>query len=144
MTSNKQRLAQWLTYAGTLPFLASTLGEFMHFSLGPIDPKLLAVTYGAIILSFICGIHWGIYLFKSEDCASNLFVTSNIIALFAWVTLFVFPNWYTFPLLAGCFLFLLLLDFRMRSDTVLPEWFYPIRRNATFIVVANLVIIGFI
>jgi hypothetical protein len=40
-----------------------------------------------------------------------------------------------------CFIYLLILDVKLRVAGILPEWFYDLRRNATVIVVLCLVAI---
>lgn len=130
------KLAKILTYSGTLPLIVCVV--LIFFPIVGIDGSILAKTYGAIILSFLCGMHWASFLFFSEKCPYNLLVTSNIVALLAWCSLLITYQEITFISQALCFLFLLTLDFRLRDAGVLPEWFYQLRRNATIIVVSCL------
>lgn len=137
-------LAQILTYGGTLPLIACAALVTTSYH----DPSIIriACTYSAIIVSFLCGIHWAIYLFFSEKCPRNFLISSNGIALLAWGSLLSLGHHsLSFLLQAVCFLYLLTLDLKLRDAGVLPEWFYTLRRNATGIVVLCLsVFVGYV
>ncbi len=105
------------------------------------DSNLIAKTYAAIIISFLCGIHWAAHLFFAEKCPRNLLLTSNAVALLAWSSLLI-PNQQIATLLQVlCFVYLLILDLKLRAAGILPKWFYALRRNATAIVVSSLIAI---
>ena len=133
MKENHIKLTKILTYSGTLPLIGSLL--LTQFPLSVVDTKLVASTYSAIIISFLCGIHWAVYLFFAEECPSNLLLTSNAVALLAWGSLLLEPQLLSKALQVFCFLSLLALDFKLCVAEILPEWFYSLRRNATSIVV---------
>ena len=134
------KLANLLTYSGTLPLVASV---FLLFSpVAGFDGILIAKAYGAIIISFLCGIHWSTYLFFAEKCPRNLLVTSNAVALLAWSSL-LFTNQVSALILQSlCFVYLFMLDRKLHEAGLLSEWFYALRRNATVIVVVCLLIIA--
>lgn len=133
MKQSQIALAKILTYSGTLPLLASVL--LMHFPVPGINGNVIAYTYSAIIVSFLSGIHWAVYLFFPDKCPRNLLITSNAVALIAWGSLLL--KHLPIVLLAQllCFLYLLVLDLKLRDAAILPQWFYTLRRNATIIVV---------
>ena len=133
MKQTNTQLARILTYAGTLPLITCVALSFAPID--GIDHKLFASSYSAIILSFLCGIHWAIFLYFSDKFSLNLFITSNLIALLAWCSLLVAHQQIALIFQGLCFLFLLMLDFKLRREDILPEWFYQLRRNATSIVV---------
>jgi hypothetical protein len=134
------RIAQWLTYAGTLPLVIATV-EMVVGRLPSGDVVLVASTYGAIIISFLAGIHWACYLFFAHACPRNFLITSNGVALLAWLSLLSQQQPWSLLLQAFCFLYLLVLDYKLQQAAVLPQWFYALRRNATVIVVLSLSII---
>jgi len=139
----KQRqitLAKILTYSGTLPLIASVLS--IYFPLAGFDSALIATSYAAIIISFLCGIHWAVYLFFSEKCPRNLLITSNVVALLAWTSLLATHQPIVIVLQALCFLYLLTLDLKLRDEGILPQWFYSLRRNATIIVLLCLAMLA--
>lgn len=133
-------MANVLTYAGTLPLLAFAcallLVPIMHH-----DAVFFATTYSAIIISFLAGIHWACYIFFAAQCPRNLLLTSNAVALLAWLSLLVQHQPSVALLHILCFLYLFILDIRLCKAGVLPAWFYRLRRNATAIVVILLSII---
>lgn len=133
MKENHIKLAKMLTYSGTLPLIVSLL--FTQFPLFLVDTKLVVNAYSAIIISFLCGIHWAVYLFFAEKCPSNLLLTSNAVALLAWGSLLIEPQFLSNALQVLCFLYLLTLDLKLCVAEILPGWFYSLRRNATVIAI---------
>lgn len=140
MNNTNRLLANSLTYSGTLPLIASA--ACVYFSVRYFDSALIAITYSAMIISFLCGIHWAVYLFFAEKCPRNLLMTSNGVALVAWSSLLITHQSITIALQAVCFLYLLTLDLKLRDVGILPQWFYGLRRNATMIVVLCLAVIA--
>ena len=133
MNSKDRRLAGMLTYSGTLPLMGCV--ALIFAPLAGVDGKLVAIAYAAVILSFLCGIHWAVFLFFSEKSPINLLITSNILALLAWGSLLYTDHKMALALQALCFLVLFALDFKLHRVGIMPEWFFPLRRNATIIVV---------
>jgi len=127
------RLATMLAYSGTLPFIATAVIA-LH-PIGSLDARVIALGYGAVIASFLCGIHWAVALFFAGRAPHNLLLTSNAVALLVWAALLIPPQALTLVLLAICFLYLLVIDRRLRNVDVLPEWFWQVRLRATGIVV---------
>ena len=134
MQTRNIKLAQGLTYAGTLPLIG--LAAAAHLVQNPEAVLLMATAYAAIIAAFISGIHWAIYMFHDEKCPRNLLLTSNMVALLAWASLLLPGPAILVQTL--CFLYLLVLDFKLRDAWILPQWFFALRRNATVVVVLAL------
>jgi hypothetical protein len=133
------QLAKILTYSGTLPLIACFFLQV--FPVSGFDGNLIAKAYGAIIISFLCGIHWATYLFFAEKCPRNLLLTSNLVSLLAWSSLLILNQQIVTLLQVLCFVYLLILDLKLRAAGILPGWFYTLRRNATVIVVSSLIAI---
>ena len=143
MNIKQQRIAVALTYAGTLPLILSGLGAMAHI-LSSADASRLTLTYRVIIVSFLAGIPWACYLFHVEKCPRNMLLTNNAVALLSWSTLLVYPSPWSILLQIFCFLYLLVLDFKLTRAKILPTWLYAIRRSATIIVVLMLsIMIGY-
>jgi Protein of unknown function (DUF3429) len=139
MTPQKIALSKILTYSGTLPIIGCAIAMSLK-----VNVSFIAYTYCAVIISFLCGIHWSIYLFFSGKCPTNLLITSNLTTLIAWLFLFI-PHQGIFLLLQPfCFLYLLMLDHSLRDAGILPAWFYYLRRNATLVVVLCLSMIAIV
>ena len=137
MTHGQQRLAQGLTYAGALPLVLSALALTLGY-VSPTDATWLCMTYSAVILSFLSGIHWACYLFFAAQCPRNLLLTSNIVALLAWLSLLAMDSPWAMLLQISCFLYLLVLDAKLHIVGLLPRWFFTLRRNVTTLVVLML------
>lgn len=137
---NKKNIlfAQILTYSGIIPFLLLGIAVIFHFN--HLNYSLALFTYGGIILSFLCGIHWGIFLFFSQSCSRNLFIQSNAISLLGWLSILFGVSYYSVVLQVLCFLYLLILDLELYRNKVIPLWFFHIRRNATVVVSLLLII----
>jgi hypothetical protein len=130
-------LAQGLTYAGTLPLIACAIAVWTGWPMG-IDAVFVAVAYGAVIASFLAGIHWAAYLFDAQHCKHNLLIASNAIALAAWASVWIGGLWGCVVLVL-CFALLFALDVGLHARGVLPTWFFRLRRDATIVVIAMLI-----
>ncbi len=127
-----RRTAFILGLAGALPFVV--LAALLWWQAdGEHALALTALTgYGAIILSFLGGIHWGLAL-RNADADPRDFIISVIPSLLAWVALLL-PAIPALTILAACFLGQLALDWRLR----LAAWFLLLRGLLTTIVVLSL------
>lgn len=139
MTPSNIRLAQILTHAGILPpFLALAA----HLTLAPAWAGAAALSYAAIIVSFVGGVHWGVFLRPSVPVPINLLVTSNAAALAAWALLLV-SLWSVPAAALGLSLVLALLlavDRRLLAAGAIEPWFWTVRRNASLGLGAALVL----
>lgn len=128
--------AKWLGYAGAIPFVAGALACLP--AAAPLRPLGLALLldYGAIILSFMGGVHWGAALLRNDNDAGTLgrSVVPALIALPA-------------PLAGGRAGLILLaagfggLHFYDEWETQagrVPQWYPLLRRPLTAIVVLSL------
>jgi len=137
MNKNETRIAQALTYAGIVPFLLLSMAVVMKFN--GYDCDLYLRAYGAVIVSFLCGIQWGIYLLFSEKCPRNLLLHSNMITLIVYGALLLCPSRIDLIIEALCFCFLLKLDQELMKQQIIPLWYFSLRRNATLTVVILLI-----
>lgn len=139
MTQGQRRLAQYLTYCGILP---PWLALGLHFGLGWQPASFAALTYGAVIASFLCGMHWGLFMQLHKPISINLLLTSNAGALAAWAMLLV-SLWspaLAFVGLAMVLAVLLFIDRKLLSQGVIEPWFWTIRRNASIGLGAGLIV----
>ena len=128
----KSLLAQCLTYAGVLPFLGAAIIPAVKPNFLGLSYDNIILTYGAVIASFVAGVHWGIYLFK--DPPLNLFIHSNIAALLAWSAVLVVHPGSAFMLLL-CFLYLIVIDRQLSKAGILESWYLRMRLIATTLVI---------
>ncbi len=121
-----------LGYGGLVPFVALAL-------LAPFDPAHAAAWsralagYGAVILSFVGALHWGIAM-STPDLDPALrrraFAWSVVPALLAWPAAMQAGPVSLLVLVAG-FVLHLMQDRRLAAQTQLPGWYLPLRWRLT-------------
>ena len=130
------RPASILGGAGVLPFAG--LAVAMALGLGAPDQAAGALRlYGAIILSFMGGVHWGVATLRSEDRVWP-YVVSVLPALWGWAMAFVSTTMGLVGLAAG-FLLLLAYDLRCVRLGDLPDWYGRLRLWLTLAVCVCLI-----
>lgn len=135
--TSDQSVARVLTYSGLLPFLFFPLYLLLtgNNEIFGLDVQTSLVTYGAVIVTFIAGIHWGVFLFKQGSL--NLFLHSNIIALLAWSSI-LSPFFWNLIILMSCLVYLLLIDTVLLRQRLLEPWFYQLRLQASALALLSL------
>ncbi len=126
-----------LGYAGLLPFLA---GAILTLPLaGAFRPwgTILLMGYGAIILSFMGGVHWGAAMMRDEVTTEALgkSVSPSLIALLAIIV----GGAAGLIILALGFVGLLAWDESETKIGHVPAWYPYLRRPLTAIVVMSLI-----
>lgn len=126
MTQGQINLARLLTYAGILP---PWLALIVHLFTGLPWAGFAALTYGAVIASFVCGMHWGLAMQQRQPMPVNLLITSNVGALAAWAMLLATmrSTHLAFLGLAIVLGVLLLIDRKLLSAAVIEPWFWSVR-----------------
>lgn len=129
--------AERLGLAGLLPFIAATL---IVVAGGPwrawAETALLG--YGAVILSFMGGVHWGMAIAVPGVSATRL-AWSVVWALIGWVGLLAGGDLGLLLVAAG-FVGLFAYDRRATRRDEAPPWYPALRRPLTAVVVACLVL----
>jgi Protein of unknown function (DUF3429) len=135
---NKQqvKLASILTTLGALPFVGAVAAQLAGIS--AYHTSYFSLTYGAVILSFLGGMHWGVFLSQAHVARINLLVSSNLFALLAWLSLLMLVPLTQYLIQITCFLALLLIDRRLAADGMIERWFYNLRKHVTLVVVVCL------
>ncbi len=134
-----------LTLAGFVPFAALAIASMV---LEIDDPYSgLAVqglsTYGAVILSFLGGIRWGLVLRqKSTESSAMTLILSVVPALVGWSSLFLaIPT--VFVVQALAVLTMGVWDYIAGQKGVHEPWFVKLRMTITALVTAALAV-GFL
>ena len=139
------RSVSLLGWAGVLPFagLSTILLLDWPGSKGTFEPMLIA--YGAIILSFMGGIHWGIAMARAAGkdipIQSWHLVLSVLPALIGWTATF-FDTVYALAVLAVGFVALLIVDMNWASGNCAPVWYGKLRLQLTSTVLLCLGAVG--
>jgi hypothetical protein len=133
----------WLGYGGLVPFVALAAGTTLG---GPHADLWRAAlfSYGAVILSFVGALHWGIALAApglGMRQRSALFAWSVVPALLAWPALLLYVKPATVLLLGG-FAAHYWQDLRLVRSAdgggALPGWYLPLRLRLTLVACACL------
>lgn len=141
MTLAHQRLATVLAIAGLIPFVLAAV--LLGLDIARIAALDAGLAYGAVIASFLCGIHWGVFILKEGALKPNLLITSNAGALVAWAATVALPPMIAFLTLGFVFVVLLFIDRRLRSLGIIEDWYWALRRNVTAaVLVAMLALAG--
>ena len=137
---NSQALTRWLASAGALPFIACALLPIASIDrvpgLGAVSD--IAAAYGLTIASFMAGVHWGTALNVSSKLPINLFITSNVVAVAAWLSFLLGPVALTLAVLAALFLYLLFVDYRLSRGRMIDPGYWRTRLYVTVTVVLSL------
>jgi hypothetical protein len=132
-------VARWLGGTGALPFLALALAALA----GPAgwrEASLLALAaYGAVILSFLGGIQWGLAIAPgapAEALARRLTI-SILPSLAGWAALLM-PRDVGLIVLAGSLVAVLAVDLRAVGKAEAPGWYRRLRWPLTLAATASL------
>ncbi|NVK11876.1 MAG: DUF3429 domain-containing protein [Gammaproteobacteria bacterium] len=126
-----------LTCLGFIPFVAATCALVVDITLFGFHGAHIFITYAAIIVSFLAGSTWGLFLL--QQASKRKLILTNVIALIAWWSLFTEPSFLAFGLLAVSFW----LINQMEQDTPgVPDGYLRLRRVATWLIVALSIVQG--
>jgi hypothetical protein len=126
-----------LGYAGIVPFVAGVLGIVLLEG----DARLLAIralsAYGAVILSFLGAVHWGMLLRRPDPPVASRLLSGVLPALAGWIALLL-PGRIGLALLVVAFGSFWLYEHRALPDGWLPAAYMRLRRNLSLAVCALL------
>jgi hypothetical protein len=117
-----------LGYAGLLPFVACVLaialleGEARAFAVRAL------VAYGAVILSFLGAVHWGLLLRQPDAAAPVRLAIGVLPSLAGWLALLL-PDRYALALLVVAFGGFWLYEHRVVGAALLPGGYLDLRRH---------------
>ena len=135
------RLGRTLALAGFVPFAALA---FWLYGIAPDHPWrqgtiVLLTAYGAVILSFLGGMRWGIALTGRDGESRRDLMLGIVPPLVGWSAILVPPP-LTFVLLAVAFAAQGAWDSLTLTSVAVPDWFRRLRIQMTMLVVAALVV----
>jgi len=143
------RLMHALTLLGISPFFIAVLAigfdaPGIPMPSGPtLEWLYILRAYGAVILSFLGGIHWGVAMKEYQSPFSfNLVLWSNIVSLSSWLALLIPFNAVAFFFLAICFLVQWVVDRQLNAQLLTPVFYAHLRTQGTIAVVPLLCIAG--
>ncbi len=135
-------IARGLAFAGLIPFLVSAWGatRYVPLTAAGISADFFLASYGAVILAFLGGIHWGLVIAGGSGTGAGLLLASNLAALLAWAALLLAPGNIAIALvmLTLGFMAVLLVDRRLAAVGLLQPWYLGLRAAITMVVLACL------
>ena len=141
LTPDKMVLtARILGYGGALPFLGGAIAANQQITIWGFAPAYFLLSYGAIILSFLGGLHWGrVITSPSENHRSDSawLIWSVCPSLLGWAALLL-PIKVGAVVLSLCFLAALGVDQKLLREQVWPVWMRPLRLHLSLFAVVNL------
>lgn len=137
------RPAAWLGGLGLLPFVALSLASGLAAGVIKATAVQALLAYGAVILSFLGGIHWGAEMTRAglrtdRGLDATPLMISVVPSLAGWAALLLDPR-YGLALLAAGFATHLVLDIKSTHRGLMPAWYPRLRKPLTTIVMAALV-----
>ena len=127
-----RRTARWLGYGGLIPFLVLAPLSLLDSHHGFTWSDAL-FAYGAVILSFVCALHWGFAMALpglDERTRVRSLLWSVVPSLIAWPALLLVPSDAAVLLVLG-FVLHYVQDRRLARTADLPEWYLPLRLRLT-------------
>ena len=140
-TAALPRRVAWLGYGGLLPFIATAVGSAVD---SHHDPFWLDIqhAYGAVILSFVGALHWGVAMLArdlDEAQRDTRYLWGVMPALVAWPALLL-SGWTASALLVAGFMLHYWQDRRLVRQCALPSWYLPLRGRLTGIACVCMII----
>lgn len=127
-----------LGYGGLVPFVACALIMLLVTDPGVrhVAGRVL-IGYGAVILSFLGGVHWGLALLGRTGRASGMLAIGVVPSLVGWATLLV-PFETAVAVQVAAFGGFWLYEHRVLGPRVVPQEYLALRRWLTLVVCASL------
>lgn len=125
-------VGRWLGYAGLLPFVAALAGFLASDAPRAAYFATQFIAYGAVILSFVGAVHWGLALHAGGQQVMRMSF-SILPALLAWAALLLPPAMSGWLLLAG---FIAVRGWEASAPVArtLPAWYRALRTRLTLAV----------
>jgi hypothetical protein len=136
--------AKWLGAFGAIPFVTLALAAVFLEDPDRETAWFALAAYGAVILSFLGGIHWGLAVADGDrvigEGATFARLGGSVVpSLVSWAALFL-PAQMGMMVLAAAFSGMLLFDCRASRMAQTPPWYPTLRWPLTITVVMSLAV----
>jgi hypothetical protein len=136
-------LAVILSAGGLVPFVMCGLGAVATNTITSLPAANLLIAYGAIVLSFLGGVHWGLTLATEHDPAERQRLVGGVApAVLAWavvaVSMYTLQPSLGIALLIALFILAAGAEWRAHHLGLVPGGYIGLRIVMTVIVVAIL------
>ena len=147
MPTDQKTLQQWasiLGYSGTIPFLSLASILLLVDAQSSILAASALHLYGAIILSFLGGLHWGRIACKQNSKPSDkwFLIYSVIPSLVGWSSYLLSDIWQeAASMLIVGFIISYAIDIRFLKLGDWQSWMKPLRTNLTLVACFSLTVL---
>ena len=138
-TAKIPAVALALGLAGLLPFAGGALSVWLGLPFSPATGHWLAVVYGAVILSFLGGVRWGLAIGPYGAQRQSVEFTLGVLGSLAGLAAAFLQPIAALTLLIAGFLMQALWDVTGVESRRLPVWYGKLRMMLTAGVVVSLV-----
>lgn len=126
-----------LGYGGLVPFVACALAMLLpDAGMRDVASRVL-VGYGAVILSFLGGVHWGLVLSAPSPRAPRMLAIGVLPSLAGWLTLLL-PFETAVAAQVAIFGGFWLYEHRILGPDIIPPAYLVLRRWLTLVAIASL------
>jgi hypothetical protein len=142
----KVRLPLAFAIASAIPFVLLSTAVALHVFHNTKVVSALLLTYAAVIISFLGGIHWGIAVVRYADnrkIATWLIAESVCTSLIAWGAIFMSDTFSQLLILTLLYTFVWAIDSMLYSADMIPLWFFNLRGIITPVVLVSLYVAYF-
>ena len=122
-------MPNFLGWTGLVPFGLFALGTHSGIEMLVIYSFVGGTTYGAVILSFLGAVHWGLAM--QDDRSPYWYVWSITPALFGFSSLLIFDVEVRIVALIPLFCLAWLVDHRAANLDLIPNWYMRLRSMLT-------------
>ena len=140
-------LALWLGVSGLLPFVVVACLSFFGAPVSSATAVYALIAYGAVILSFLGGVHWGVALTRGQTngpaSQAVWYLISVAPSLVAWLALLLAPV----PgllILAVSFLVMIMVDVHAARVEQVPIWYPRLRVRLSAVVILSLLVTAWV
>ncbi len=134
--------ALYLGIAGVLPFWLSTMLLWSHVDpVGHSRAAAVTIAYGALILSFLGGIRWGVAITPHKVTARTTTLVLSVLPCLAGFAAMFLPVIMGLSVLICGFLLHALWDVVTADNGRLPQWFATLRMMLTALVVPAILLV---
>ena len=133
--------------SGLVPFVVAAGLSFLSAPINPAMAVYALIAYGAVILSFLGGVHWGVALSRGQTVEPSSGPSGQTVwymisvgpSLVAWLALLLAPV----PgliILAVSFLAMIVVDVHAARLGQVPNWYPRLRVRLSAVVILSLLV----